>query len=183
MLRCSSPFLLLGLLALAFGACEAKTEPTEDLPPADTAGGGRDAADTADSADSDLETQADEGPDLPVEIADTDATEPPPALAPVAGDPNFATAASGWYRGDLHYHTNYSGDAQKQGGDDLPVALAIADAFRDPAYLAAFPGRAGNGLDYIAITDHRTDAAILGPTCSTSASSCSSAAMRASSDP
>ena len=79
---------------------------------------------------------------------------PPPAIA---------TQTAGWYRGDLHYHTNYSEDALRQGGDDLTTALAIADAYRDPAYLAIHPEHAGDGLDFIAITDHRTDAALADP--------------------
>lgn len=82
-----------------------------------------------------------------------------PALlaAGCAKEPNFARAQNGWYRGDLHFHSNHSDDALAQGGDDLPAALAIADAYRDPAYVAANPSYAGDGLDFIALTDHRTD--------------------------
>ena len=86
-----------------------------------------------------------------------------PTLTAIDGTPNFATAATGWLRGDLHFHTNYSEDAKKQGGDDLKAALQIADAWRDPVYLAARPQDAGNGLDFVAVTDHRTDAALHDP--------------------
>jgi hypothetical protein len=86
---------------------------------------------------------------------------PPPAPPPNPG--NIATAASGWYRGDLHFHTNYSEDAQRQGGDDLVPALAIADAYSDPVYIAHHPERAGDGLDFVEVSDHRTDAALSDP--------------------
>lgn len=76
---------------------------------------------------------------------------------------NFATAPAGWYRGDFHFHTNYSDDAKRQGGDDLAQALRIADAYRDPIYLAAHPEHEGDGLDFINVTDHRTDLAIHDP--------------------
>lgn len=85
------------------------------------------------------------------------------AKAPPGPPPAIATQAAGWYRGDLHYHTNYSEDALRQGGDDLATALAIADAYRDPAYLAIHPEHAGDALDFVAITDHRTDAAFADP--------------------
>lgn len=78
-------------------------------------------------------------------------------------DGQVATVADGWYRGDLHFHTNYSDDAKRQGGDDLALALRIADSYRDPQYLAAFPERAGSALDFVAVTDHRTDAALSDP--------------------
>ena len=100
----------------------------------------------------------------PADTSAADIAEPAtPTLTAVAGDANFATAATGWLRGDLHFHTNYSGDAKQQGGDDLGPALVIADAWRDPVYLAAHPQDAGNGLDFVAVTDHRTDAALHDP--------------------
>ncbi len=97
--------------------------------------------------------------------ADTGSTDTTglPVLATATGDANFAIAANGWYRGDLHFHTNYSDDAKKQGGDDLAEALVIADAWRDPVYTNVNPGTAGNGLDFVAVTDHRTDAALHDP--------------------
>src|SRR4051812_21093654 len=87
----------------------------------------------------------------------------PLALTSCTDDPNpgnFAQAANGWVRGDLHFHSNFSEDAFKQGGDDLAAALTIADAYRDPAYIAAHPAYAGDGLDFVALTDHRTDVGI-----------------------
>jgi hypothetical protein len=127
-------------------------------------GGGDETPDAAGDAVSDAANDAavDTAADADADGAGPDAG-PPPVLAPVAGDPNFAVAAAGWYRGDLHYHTNYSEDAKKQGGDDLGVCLEIADAFRHPDYTTRHPELAGNGLDYIAITDHRTDAAFADP--------------------
>ncbi len=89
--------------------------------------------------------------------------EEPSDQAQPAKDPNFAVASAGWYRGDLHTHSTYSADAKKQGGDSLAGCLAIADAYRAPEYLKAYPGRAGDGLDFVAITDHRTDASLKDP--------------------
>ncbi len=127
-------------LCALLGACSAKSTAT---------------ADTAQSDDTaNVDTTADTG--------STDTTGLP-VLATATGDANFAIAANGWVRGDLHFHTNYSGDAKQQGGDDLGAALVIADAWRDPIYLATHPEDAGNGLDYVAVTDHRTDAALHDP--------------------
>ena len=87
-------------------------------------------------------------PDAPLPedaVVDEDVPAPPPP------DPNFATAANGWYRGDLHTHTQHS-----DGEDDVFTVLSIADAYRDPALAAHDPALAGNGLDFIALTDHRT---------------------------
>jgi hypothetical protein len=121
---------------------------SEDSGGADVSGG----ADTADSGDAgDASDTAD--------TADAEV----PVLAPVEGEPNFAVAANGWYRGDLHYHTDYSEDAKKQGGDPLWMCVEIADGYRAPEFLAAYPELAGNDLDYIAITDHRTDIGLSDP--------------------
>ncbi len=89
--------------------------------------------------------------------------ESPSQVATEEPELNFARSAHGWYRGDLHYHTTYSGDAKSQGGDDLATCLAIADAYRDPTYLARHPERGGDGLDFIAVTDHRTLAGMSDP--------------------
>lgn len=116
-----------------------------------------DAADTSepDAPTSDVDApdalagDLEDGPTLPV----TDGV-----LQPIAGDSNFAIAEAGWYRGDFHYHTNYSEDAERQGGDSMATAIAIADAYRDAVFVDYNPDLAGNGLDFITITDHRTDA-------------------------
>ncbi len=84
-----------------------------------------------------------------------------PAPAPNPG--NAATQATGWYRGDLHFHTNYSEDAKRQGGDDLGQALLIADAWRAPVWVKAHPDWTGDGLDFIEVSDHRTAAALQDP--------------------
>ncbi len=113
---------------------------------------------------------ADVGPDVGADTAvdsavaaAADATSAALLLQPVAGEGNFAVAAAGWYRGDLHYHTTHSDDAADQGGDDMKGALAVADAFRHPDFVKHNPGLVGNGLDYIAITDHRTDKVLQDP--------------------
>lgn len=62
----------------------------------------------------------------------------------------------GWYRGDLHFHSNYSDDALEQGGDWVGGALRIAEYYEDPTFQAAFPDHIGNQFDYVALTDHRT---------------------------
>lgn len=69
-------------------------------------------------------------------------------------DPGFegiATRAMGWLRGDLHLHTTYS------DGDDPPAVLAaIGEFFEDALFLRVHPEYAENGLDFLAMTDHRT---------------------------
>lgn len=131
------------LALLACAACtHAAATPAGEAASADVA--------TADVAPGDVAADTGESTGLPV-------------LATVTGDANFAVAAAGWYRGDLHFHTNYSEDALKQGGDDLAPALQIADAWRDPVYVAAHPQDGGNGLDFVAVTDHRTDLALHDP--------------------
>jgi len=70
--------------------------------------------------------------------------------------PDVATVASGWLRGDLHYHTNYSEDAAEQGGDSVRAALQIADAWRGEAWLDAHPEQQADHLHFVAVTDHRT---------------------------
>lgn len=86
-------------------------------------------------------------------------TAPPPADSGTSGPVDIARPADGWQRGDLHVHTNYSDDALEQGGDWMGPALAIADAWRDPTWKAAFPEYAPDDhLQFVAITDHRTDA-------------------------
>jgi len=94
---------------------------------------------------------------------DPDGDDPGPALQPEDGPANFLRPATGWYRGDLHYHTNYSEDAKEQGGDDLAIALAIADAWRQPTWTDAHPEYVDNSLDFIAVTDHRTTEGIQDP--------------------
>lgn len=96
---------------------------------------------------------------LVLSIACTAEKTPPPPPNPG----NIATAEAGWFRGDLHFHTNHSEDASRQGGDELGLALKIADSYRDPAYVAAFPEREGDGLDFVVVTDHRTDAPLSDP--------------------
>lgn len=139
---------------------------TDDVKsPLDTLADTETPPDAAPDAQADAQTDA--GPDVGADADVAEDTGPfiPPetTLVPEDGPENMTTAATGWYRGDLHYHTNYSGDASKQGGDDVATAIAIADGFRDPVYLQHNPDRVGNGLDFLAITDHRTDEVLTDP--------------------
>jgi len=56
-----------------------------------------------------------------------------------------------WLRGDLHLHTTHS-----DGEDPVDIVTALAEYLEDPVFLDAHPEYRGNGLDFIAITDHRT---------------------------
>jgi hypothetical protein len=62
---------------------------------------------------------------------------PPPVLEPV---PEQVMAKAGWYRGDLHVHTEHSSDAWSSGAALSPAAMATRAKDR--------------GLDFIALTDH-----------------------------
>lgn len=87
-------------------------------------------------------------------------TAPPDPAPPVAdaAPVDVATPDDGWLRGDLHFHTNYSDDALEQGGDWMGPALDIADAWGDPAWQAFTGAAPTDRLDFVAVTDHRTDA-------------------------
>ena len=150
----SRGLLRVGLLGLAliFSGCSTSesTDPIEGVSP----GADLEAPEPGDDADAATEPETDS------EDGDEADPEPEGPLTAVQDDPNFAVAAAGWLRGDLHYHTTHSGDAANQGGDDLATCLAIADWYRHPTFEQHLPELAGNGLDYIAITDHRTDAVL-----------------------
>ncbi len=142
---------------LALGAPACSGGSGEETPPE---AAGEDAGTSSDTPAS----EQDAGPSGS-DASDGAAAEPEPEgpLFPAEGNPNFAVASAGWLRGDLHYHTDHSEDAKKQGGDDVATCLAIADWFRHPTFEAELPELAGNGLDYIAVTDHRTDAILADP--------------------
>jgi hypothetical protein len=67
------------------------------------------------------------------------------------GPAGIATREAGWLRGDLHLHTTHS-----DGDDPVALVIALAEFLEDPVFLAAHPEYLESGLDYIAITDHRT---------------------------
>ncbi len=68
-----------------------------------------------------------------------------------AADPGIALVADGWLRGDFHVHTLYEG-----GWEDVATNIGLAEALETDAFVAAHPEYEGNGLDFVAITDHRT---------------------------
>jgi hypothetical protein len=74
----------------------------------------------------------------------TSSTAPTPT-PPVAAAPR-QPAAGAWYTGDLHSHSaTHSDDARRQLGDPIDVTVRLAEA---------------TGLDFLAGTDHRTNAVI-----------------------
>ncbi|MBL4845154.1 MAG: CehA/McbA family metallohydrolase [Planctomycetes bacterium] len=63
-----------------------------------------------------------------------------PAPSPIATQPVAGT----WYKGDLHSHSaTHSDDARRQLGDDIATTVRVAEK---------------TGLDFLAGTDHRTNA-------------------------
>ncbi|MBW2256438.1 MAG: PHP domain-containing protein [Deltaproteobacteria bacterium] len=69
------------------------------------------------------------------------------------GEPDHSGIAlreDGWLRGDLHMHTEHS-----DGWDDVATVIALAEYLDSEEFVAFHPEYAGNGLDFIAITDHR----------------------------
>ena len=63
----------------------------------------------------------------------------------------IALREDGWLRGDLHMHTTYS-----DGFDDVATVVALAEYYENETFLAYHPEFEGDGLDFIAITDHET---------------------------
>lgn len=122
--------LVAGLAALLVAACGASS--------------GSDAADP-DASDVEIAgvDAAPEAADAGPEAADT---------APEATvDPGVRLVDLGWRRGDLHMHTTYS-----DGTASVALTIAYAEYLEDPTFLAFHPEYEGNGLDFIAVTDHRT---------------------------
>ncbi len=70
---------------------------------------------------------------------------------PWAPPAQVTTAADGWLRGDLHMHTTHS-----DGFDTVATVIDLAEYLEWPQFLEHHPEYAGSGLDYIAISDHRT---------------------------
>jgi hypothetical protein len=65
------------------------------------------------------------------------------------GHLGIALREDGWLRGDLHLHTIYS-----DGFDGVATTVALAEYWAHETFVAYHPEFAGNGLDFIAITDH-----------------------------
>ena len=70
----------------------------------------------------------------------------------------IALREDGWLRGDLHLHTTHS-----DGFESVGTVIALAEYYENETFLAHHPGFEGNGLDYIAITDHDTVACMDDP--------------------
>ena len=105
-----------------------------------------------------------EGTLSPEDASDAEPPTPPMGrLEAIEGEVNFAVASDGWFRGDFHYHTTHSEDALEQGGEGVGMALAIADFYRHPIFEEGYPDQVGNGLDFVAVTDHRTDTHLSDP--------------------
>ncbi len=73
--------------------------------------------------------------------------------APLPYEPptQITTAADGWLRGDLHMHTEHS-----DGFDTVATVIDLAEWLEWPEFLEYHPEYVGSGLDYIALSDHRT---------------------------
>ncbi len=63
----------------------------------------------------------------------------------------IALREDGWLRGDLHLHTTHS-----DGFESVGTVIDLAEYYENETFLAHHPAFEGNGLDYIAITDHDT---------------------------
>ena len=72
----------------------------------------------------------------------------PPAYEPPA---QITTPADGWLRGDLHMHTEHS-----DGFDTVATVIDLAEWLEWPEFLEFHPEYVGSGLDFIALSDHRT---------------------------
>lgn len=83
------------------------------------------------------------------------ACEPPPEGLPST---EVAPREEGWLRGDLHQHTEHS-----DGDDTTGTVIRIAESLTSELFLEAHPEYEGNGLDFMAITDHRTVAILEDP--------------------
>ncbi len=70
----------------------------------------------------------------------------------------IALREDGWLRGDLHIHTQHS-----DGFDTVATTIALAEYYTHETFVAAHPEFEGNGLDYLAITDHNTVACLDDP--------------------
>lgn len=85
-------------------------------------------------------------------------TEPEDLNVEPEKDPGIRMRELGWVAGDMHLHTTHS-----DGDDSVAIVVALAEYLEDPTFLAAHPEYVGNPLDFIAITDHRTDTHISDP--------------------
>jgi hypothetical protein len=78
---------------------------------------------------------------------DTADTAPQPYEPPA----QITTAEGGWLRGDLHLHSLHS-----DGWDTVATVIDLAEYLEHPTFLEHHPEYSGSGLDFIALTDHRT---------------------------
>ena len=73
-------------------------------------------------------------------------------------DPGVRMRKDGWLRGDLHIHTPAS-----DGEDSLGTLVGLVEFLQSPVFLASHPEYEGNGIDFLATTDHGTLDALLDP--------------------
>ena len=93
-----------------------------------------------------------QGPDAAVADTLPEAVDATPVDVPAEAvqDPGVRLREAGWLRGDLHMHTTHS-----DGTASVALTIAYGEYLEDPAFLAFHPEYEGNGLDFLAITDHR----------------------------
>jgi hypothetical protein len=101
---------------------------------------------------------ADGGDDAGANDGDEGATDAAGADVPPVPDPALRLRQAGWLSGDLHIHTTYS-----DGKDSVATVVGLAEYLADPVFLGFHPEYAGNPVDFIALTDHRTAGQNLDP--------------------
>lgn len=72
--------------------------------------------------------------------------------------PQLTLREEGWLRGDLHMHTTWS-----DGYEDVATVVELGEYLENADFLVAHPEYGGNGLDFLAISDHNTNEAASDP--------------------
>ncbi|MGB0588364.1 MAG: CehA/McbA family metallohydrolase [Myxococcota bacterium] len=136
---------------------------SEVAPPDDTETSSVTSTDVTAGSEAADGVTADDAASVDDDVIEVPRSLPVGSLTAVDGVTNFAVVSAGWYRGDFHYHTTHSEDALEQGGEGVGMALAIADFYRHPIFEEGHPEQVGNSLDFVAVTDHRTDSHLSDP--------------------